>query len=236
MKKILSLVLLVFALSMGSSPVYATITTNDLGYDILATNENEELTDVKEYRVIDGDTAEFQLDDNKTVKARFLLIDTPELKHPQTGEQPFAKEAKSRLEDLFKNADKIQFSYDVGERKDRYNRDLVYVWVDGLLVQEILATEGLAQVTYIYPPNTKFLEELKRSESYAKRTQQNIWSVGSSFADNESNSDDVVSESAEPVYYKNCSAVRAAGAAPIYPGDPGWDPKFDRDNDGVGCE
>jgi hypothetical protein len=36
--------------------------------------------------------------------------------------------------------------------------------------------------------------------------------------------------------YANCDAVRAAGAAPIHPGDPGWQPKFDRDNDGVGCE
>ncbi|MGO1286969.1 MAG: excalibur calcium-binding domain-containing protein [Cellulosimicrobium funkei] len=30
--------------------------------------------------------------------------------------------------------------------------------------------------------------------------------------------------------------MRAAGAAPIRPGDPGFQPKFDRDNDGVGCE
>lgn len=38
------------------------------------------------------------------------------------------------------------------------------------------------------------------------------------------------------VYYANCDAVRAAGAAPIHRGDPGWEPKFDRDGDGVGCE
>jgi uncharacterized membrane protein YgcG len=37
-------------------------------------------------------------------------------------------------------------------------------------------------------------------------------------------------------YYQNCDAVRAAGAAPIHPGDPGFQQKFDRDNDGVGCE
>ena len=36
--------------------------------------------------------------------------------------------------------------------------------------------------------------------------------------------------------YANCDAVRAAGAAPIHSGDPGFQPKFDRDNDGVGCE
>jgi hypothetical protein len=38
------------------------------------------------------------------------------------------------------------------------------------------------------------------------------------------------------VYYQNCDAVRAAGAAPIRPGDPGWQPKFDGNQDGVGCE
>lgn len=38
------------------------------------------------------------------------------------------------------------------------------------------------------------------------------------------------------VYYKNCTAVRAAGAAPIHAGDPGWQTKFDNDGDGVGCE
>jgi len=37
-------------------------------------------------------------------------------------------------------------------------------------------------------------------------------------------------------YYANCSAVKAAGAAPIYSGDPGYSRKLDRDGDGVACE
>lgn len=37
-------------------------------------------------------------------------------------------------------------------------------------------------------------------------------------------------------YYQNCSAVRAAGAAPIYANDPGYSSKLDRDGDGVACE
>lgn len=37
-------------------------------------------------------------------------------------------------------------------------------------------------------------------------------------------------------YYANCSAVRAAGAAPIYRGQPGYSSKLDRDGDGVACE
>lgn len=38
------------------------------------------------------------------------------------------------------------------------------------------------------------------------------------------------------VYYPNCAAARAAGAAPIRRGEPGYRPALDRDNDGVACE
>lgn len=37
-------------------------------------------------------------------------------------------------------------------------------------------------------------------------------------------------------YYRNCSEARAAGAAPVYAGDPGYARRLDRDGDGVGCE
>jgi len=40
---------------------------------------------------------------------------------------------------------------------------------------------------------------------------------------------------AAPVYYKNCAAVQAAGAAPIRRGDPGYRSALDRDGDGEGC-
>lgn len=40
----------------------------------------------------------------------------------------------------------------------------------------------------------------------------------------------------EYTFYENCSAVRAAGADPIYEGEPGYSRKLDRDGDGVGCE
>ncbi len=38
------------------------------------------------------------------------------------------------------------------------------------------------------------------------------------------------------VYYANCAAARAAGAAPVRRGDPGYARHLDRDGDGVGCE
>ncbi|MGZ7085381.1 MAG: excalibur calcium-binding domain-containing protein [Ilumatobacteraceae bacterium] len=38
------------------------------------------------------------------------------------------------------------------------------------------------------------------------------------------------------VYYANCTAVRAAGAAPLHAGEPGYRLGLDRDKDGIACE
>jgi len=38
------------------------------------------------------------------------------------------------------------------------------------------------------------------------------------------------------VYFPNCASARAAGAAPLYRGRPGYRPALDRDGDGVACE
>lgn len=47
-------------------------------------------------------------------------------------------------------------------------------------------------------------------------------------------------EPADPVdtnvYYQNCTAARAAGAAPVAVGQPGYGRHLDRDGDGIGCE
>ncbi|KCZ56841.1 excalibur calcium-binding domain-containing protein [Hyphomonas chukchiensis] len=36
--------------------------------------------------------------------------------------------------------------------------------------------------------------------------------------------------------YRNCTEARAAGAAPVRRGEPGYGAHLDRDNDGIGCE
>jgi len=36
--------------------------------------------------------------------------------------------------------------------------------------------------------------------------------------------------------YSNCDAARAAGAAPLHAGEPGFGPHLDADRDGVACE
>ncbi len=54
----------------------------------------------------------------------------------------------------------------------------------------------------------------------------------------------VVSTRREPVVaasyvstpFRNCAAARAAGAAPVYAGEPGYGEHLDGDGDGIGCE
>nr|WP_255699423.1 excalibur calcium-binding domain-containing protein [Luteimonas sp. Y-2-2-4F] len=36
--------------------------------------------------------------------------------------------------------------------------------------------------------------------------------------------------------FANCAEARAAGAAPVHRGEPGYGAHLDRDNDGIGCE
>lgn len=43
-------------------------------------------------------------------------------------------------------------------------------------------------------------------------------------------------DQSDSTYYANCSAARAAGAAPVRRGEPGYARHLDRDEDGVGCE
>ena len=40
----------------------------------------------------------------------------------------------------------------------------------------------------------------------------------------------------QSISYANCSAAKAAGAAPLHRGEPGYSTKLDRDGDGVACE
>ena len=38
------------------------------------------------------------------------------------------------------------------------------------------------------------------------------------------------------LYFPNCASARAAGAAPVRSGQPGYGRHLDRDGDGIGCE
>ena len=123
-------------------------------------------------KCVDGDTAWFNLD-NERIKTRFLAINTPESTNKI---EAYGKEASNYTCNILTNAKKIEIEYDNNSDKfDKYDRHLVWVFVDDTLLQEKLLEEGLAEIKYIYG-DYKYLDELKKVESTAKKNKVGMWS------------------------------------------------------------
>ncbi|MRJ48523.1 thermonuclease family protein [Fundicoccus ignavus] len=223
--------------------IKAEVTEAALGYNTLAetTASPDQLITVKDFKVYDGDTADFILERQiePSIKARFLLMDAPEIR----GGVPYSKAARKRVNQLFEEAELIQIEYE-GPKKDKYQRDLVHVWVDGHLLSEILIREGYAIARYIhqYLPNSQYVKAIYEAQEKAKYEGLRVWVDGDLEFINEAEHELQANHSAgsvneaEEVYYRNCKEVWQAGKAPIREGDPGFRPQFDGDKDGVGCE
>lgn len=223
--------------------IKAEVTEDALGYNTLAetTASPDQLITVKDFKVYDGDTADFILDraTEPSIKARFLLMDAPEIR----GGVPYSKAARKRVNQIFEEAELIQIEYE-GPKKDKYQRDLVHVWVDGHLLSEILIREGYAIARYIhqYLPNSQYVKAIYEAQEKAKYEGLRVWVDGDLEFINKAEYELQANHSAgsvneaEEVYYRNCKEVWQAGKAPIREGDPGFRPQFDGDKDGVGCE
>ena len=125
---------------------------------------------------VDGDTAKFIYKDEK-ITARFLAIDTPETKHPTKGEQPYGKEASEYTCNKLKNAKEIKLEYDEdSDELDKYDRHLVWVFVDGELLQKKLISKGYASVAYLYG-DYKYTDQLEEAEQEAEDNKLGIWSI-----------------------------------------------------------
>ena len=132
--------------------------------------------DVKFSDCVDGDTAKF-IYKNEEITARFLAIDTPETKHPTKGEEPYGKEASEYTCKKLKEANKIKLEYDNdSDELDKYDRHLVWVFVDGKLLQKKLVSKGYASVAYLYG-NYKYTGELEKAEQEAENNKLGIWSI-----------------------------------------------------------
>ena len=132
---------------------------------------------VKFNRCVDGDTVVLTKD-GKEEKYRFLAVDTPESVHPTKDVELYAKEASKNTCDLLTNASTIYVEYDSNsDKKDKYNRNLVWIWIDGTLLQELMISEGFARVAYIYG-NYKYIDNLCSLEKEAINSNKGIWQYG----------------------------------------------------------
>jgi micrococcal nuclease len=136
---------------------------------------NKLLLDAKVERVIDGDTLKINLN-GRTETVRLLLIDTPETVHPNKPVEPFGKEASNFTKQTLPPGSDIQVELGIGER-DKYGRLLAYVYKNGKKINEQLLEKGLARVAYVYPPNTKHIDEFRDIQSKAQKQAIGIWSI-----------------------------------------------------------
>ena len=132
----------------------------DVGWDqstnTVSINDKVESDTVKVTRVVDGDTIIVDLNGVEE-RVRLIGIDTPESVHPDASRNlPEGKVAseftKSRLE-----GKEVKLEFDVQER-DQYGRLLAYVYIDGVMFNKTLLSEGYARIA-TYPPNVKYVED-----------------------------------------------------------------------------
>ena len=121
-------------------------------------------------RTIDGDTAVFEID-NEEVTCRFLAIDAPEY-----GEEYYG-EAREYVKDTLEKGKTIVLeSEPKSDEYDKYDRKLVWVFVDDELLQGKLLEEGLVKIAYTYG-NYDYLSSLRESENRAKDNSRGIWGI-----------------------------------------------------------
>lgn len=125
-------------------------------------------------KCIDGDTAKFVLEE-KIITVRFLAIDTPESVDTGKEVEPYSKEASEYTCNKLKSAKQIYILYDENsDQKDKYNRELAWVFVDNELLNNLIVRNGYAKVAYLYG-DYLYTDDLKDSENLAKKEQLNIW-------------------------------------------------------------
>ncbi|MFV0499188.1 MAG: thermonuclease family protein [Bacilli bacterium] len=147
MKKIILKIILIFGIfGIGTNFIFKNIDPDILNKipfinGIIKNNQ----VDVTLSKCVDGDTAWFNIDGVAT-KVRFLYIDTPESTNTV---EPYGKEASNFTCSMLSNASEIRLEYD-GDKKDKYNRILAWIWADDILIQEEIAKNGYVEKFYDY--------------------------------------------------------------------------------------
>lgn len=122
-------------------------------------------------RIVDGDTIEI-LNNSEKERIRLIGIDTPETVKPDTPVEPFGKEASDFAKSALLNK-YVTLEFDE-EQRDRYDRLLAYLYIDGEMFNKTLLEEGLARVS-TFPPNIKYVDIFIETEENAKANKIGLW-------------------------------------------------------------
>lgn len=127
----------------------------------------KEVTFVK---CLDGDSLVLRIEGNE-VEVRLIGIDCPELY------DPYGMDAKRFSEDLLKKANNITIEKDLKtDEYDKYNRLLVWLFVDDELLQYKLIEQGLAKTRFIYD-DYAYSQGLFDLQELAKTNKKGVWSL-----------------------------------------------------------
>lgn len=122
----------------------------------------------------DGDTAIFVIG-SSYFKTRFLGVDTMEMSTDSGAPEPWAKEAKEFTNDILESAREIVLELDENSNVfDNYDRLLAWIWVDGQLLNYMLAARGYADVKYLYD-DYKYNDDLLDAEHLAQSNNLGVW-------------------------------------------------------------
>jgi micrococcal nuclease len=118
---------------------------------------------VKVVRVIDGDTFEIESGE----KVRMIGINTPEIS------DIYGKEAKYYLSNLILNKTVELKSDNISKNRDRYQRLLRYVILDGIDINKLMISDGYAFAYLKY----RFAESniYKQAQIKARAENKGIW-------------------------------------------------------------
>ncbi|WP_254914924.1 MULTISPECIES: thermonuclease family protein [Bacillus cereus group] len=191
-KFIIFYVILLLGVMAGCEVKDAPSSKSENSHQGIRNNEreyNEKLNGFKQVKgkfiqEFDGDTILVSTKQNGEVikkKVRALLIDTPEVQKVKDGKvispsMPLADEAREFLKNKLKGKE-ITLVYDKGDSKDKFNRELAYIFVDGKCIQTELLREGLAIVRYVIEPNTALYNEFKQAERDARSQRKGVWAI-----------------------------------------------------------
>lgn len=123
---------------------------------------------------VDGDTIKV-LVKNKEKTLRLLAVDTPESVHPTKKVEYYGKEASNFTCEKVKNAKSLEIEFDENsDKEDKYDRLLVWLFVDDKLFQEQLIENGYAKVAYLYG-DYKYTKDLEDAQEIAQNKNIGIW-------------------------------------------------------------
>lgn len=197
------------------------------------------LQEAQVINVVDGDTIDVLID-SVEYRVRYILVDTPETKHPEKPVEPFGPEAAEANRQLVEGKT-VLLEKDVSET-DRYGRLLRYVWVGDVMVNEELLRQGLAQVS-TFPPDVKYVDRFLEVQRQAQAAGVGMWS-------GQPAPTPLPVDAPPPSGYtgpydpfgpdRDCGDFSTHAEAQAFfeaAGGPASDPhRLDGDNDGIACE